>query len=54
MQFTKHNVETPPKGKPKWLRKGVALLAAIATLATGGVVASTASAADIGWGGGNH
>ena len=52
MQLKKHNSKTPPKRKPKWLRKGIALLAAIATLATGGVVASTASAADIGWGGG--
>ena len=52
MQLNKHNVETPPKGKPKWLRKGVALLAAIATLATGGVVASTAYAeGDTGGGG---
>ena len=53
MQFTKHNVETPPKGKLKWLRKGVALLAAIATLATGGVVASTAYAEGDTGGGGN-
>ena len=52
MQLTKHNSKTPPKRKPKWLRRGIALLSAIATLATGGVVASTASAADIGWGGG--
>lgn len=52
MQFTKHNVETPPERKPKWLRKGIALLAAIATLATGGVVASTAYAeGDTGGGG---
>lgn len=52
MQLKKHNSKTPPKRKPKWLRKGIALLAAVATLATGGVMASTASAADIGWGGG--
>lgn len=47
MQFTKHNVETPPERKPKWLRKGIALLAAIATLATGGIVASTAYAGGV-------
>lgn len=52
MQLKKHNSKTPPERKPKWLRKGIALLTAVATLATGGVVASTASAADIGWGGG--
>lgn len=52
MQLKKHNSKTPPERKPKWLRKGIALLAAVATLATGGVMASTASAADIGWGGG--
>lgn len=44
MQLKKHNSKTPPERKPKWLRKGIALLAAIATLATGGVVASTAYA----------
>ena len=53
MQLNKHNVETPPKGKPKWLRKGIALLAAIATLATGGIVASTAYAEGDTGGGGN-
>lgn len=51
MQLNKHNVETPPERKPKWLMKGIALLAAIATLATGGVVASTAYA---GGGGGEQ
>ncbi|MDO5684979.1 MAG: hypothetical protein Q4G37_02620 [Bifidobacterium sp.] len=51
MQLKKHNSKTPPERKPKWLRKGIALLAAIATLATGGVVASTAYA---GGGGGNE
>lgn len=51
MQLNKHNVETPPERKPKWLRKGIALLAAIATLATGGIVASTAYA---GGGGGSQ
>lgn len=44
MQLKKHNSKTPPEGKPKWWRKGIALLAAIATLATGGIVASTAYA----------
>lgn len=47
MQLNKHNVETPPERKPKWLRKGIALLAAIATLATGGIVASTAYAGGV-------
>lgn len=47
----KHNSKTPPEERPKWLRRGIALLAAIATLATGGVVASTAYA---GGGGGNE
>lgn len=51
MQLKKHNFKTPPERKPKWLRKGIALLAAIATLATGGVVASTAYA---GGGGGSE
>lgn len=52
MQLKKHNSKTPPERKPKWLRKGIALLAAIATLATGGVVASTAYAGgDTGGGG---
>lgn len=44
MQLKKHNSKTPPERKPKWLRKGIALLAAVATLATGGIVASTAYA----------
>lgn len=51
MQLKKHNSKTPPERKPKWLRKGIALLAAIATLATGGIVASTAYA---GGGGGSE
>lgn len=51
MQLKKHNSKTPPERKPKRLRKGIALLAAIATLATGGVVASTAYA---GGGGGSQ
>lgn len=33
MQLKKHNSKTPPEGKPKWWRKGIALLAAVATLA---------------------
>lgn len=44
MQLKKHNSKTPPEERPKWLRRGIALLAAIATLATGGIVASTAYA----------
>lgn len=51
MQLKKHNSKTPPERKPKWLRKGIALLVAIATLATGGIVASTAYA---GGGGGDQ
>ena len=51
MQLKKHNSKTPPERKPKWLRKGIALLAAIATLATGGIIASTAYA---GGGGGSQ
>lgn len=47
----KHNSKTPPEERPKWLRRGIALLAAIATLATGGIVASTAYA---GGGGGDE
>lgn len=53
MQFKKHNPKTPPERKPKWLRKGIAVLAAIATLATGGIVASTAYADDDTGSGGN-
>lgn len=51
MQLKKHNSKTPSEGKPKWWRKGIALLAAVATLATGGIVASTAYA---GGGGGSQ
>lgn len=48
----KHNKPTPPKEKPGWLKRGIASLAAFATLATGGLVASTAYAAgDTGGGG---
>jgi hypothetical protein len=52
MQLNKHNVKTPPQSKPNWLRKTVAAVAALATLATGGLVASTAYAGgDTGGGG---
>lgn len=52
MQRNKHNVKTPSRSKPNWLRKTVAAIAALATLATGGLVASTAYAAgDTGGGG---
>lgn len=51
MQLKKHNSKTPPERKPKWLRKGIALLTAVATLATGGIIASTAYA---GGGGGSQ
>lgn len=53
MQLKKHNSKTPPERKPKWLRKGIALLAAVATLATGGIIASTAYAEGDTGGGGN-
>lgn len=43
----KHSKPTPPKEKPGWLRRGIASLAAFATLATGGLVAvSSANAID--------
>ena len=43
----RHNKPTPPKEKPGWLRRGIASLAAFATLATGGLVAvSSANAID--------
>lgn len=51
MQLKKHNSKTPPERKSKWLKRGIALLAAIATLATGGIIASTAYA---GGGGGSQ
>ena len=42
-----HSKPTPPKEKPGWLRRGIASLAAFATLATGGLVAvSSANAID--------
>lgn len=43
----RHNKPTPPKEKPGWLKRGIASLAAFATLATGGLVAvSSANAID--------
>lgn len=52
MQLNKHNVKTLPQSKPNWLRKTVAAVAVLATLATGGLVASTAYAGgDTGGGG---
>ncbi|MGJ4763723.1 hypothetical protein [Bifidobacterium longum] len=52
MQLNKHNVETLPRSKSGWLRKTVAAVAVLATLATGGTVASTAYAeGDTGGGG---
>ena len=43
----KHNKPAPPKEKPGWLKRGIASLAAFATLATGGLVAvSSANAID--------
>lgn len=44
LKYKEHSKPTPPKEKPGWLKKGIASLAAFATLATGGVVASTAYA----------
>lgn len=35
----RHSKPTPPKEKPGWLKRGIASLAAFATLATGGLVA---------------
>ena len=61
LKHKEHSKPTPPKEKPSWLKKGIASLAAFATLATGGLVAvSSANAIDnsgngviIGGGGGN-
>lgn len=61
LKHKEHSKPTPPKEKPSWLKKGIASLAAFATLATGGLVAvSSAVAIDnsgngvvIGNGGGN-
>ena len=61
LKHKEHSKPTPPKEKPSWLKKGIASLAAFATLATGGLVAvSSANAIDnsgngviIGNGGGN-
>lgn len=44
LKHKEHSKPTPPKEKPGWLKKGIASLAAFATLATGGIVASTAYA----------
>lgn len=47
LKYKEHNKPTPPKEKPGWLRRGIASLAAFATLATGGLVAvSSANAID--------
>lgn len=61
LKHKEHSKPTPPKEKLDWLKKGIASLAAFATLATGGLVAvSSANAIDnsgngviIGNGGGN-
>lgn len=61
LKHKEHSKPTPPREKPSWLKKGIASLAAFATLATGGLVAvSSANAIDnsgngviIGNGGGN-
>ena len=61
LKYKEHSKPTPPKEKPGRLKKGIASLAAFATLATGGLVAvSSANAIDnsgngviIGSGGGN-
>lgn len=47
LKYKEHSKPTPPKEKPGWLRRGIASLAAFATLATGGLVAvSSADAID--------
>ena len=47
LKYKEHSKPTPPKEKPGWLKKGIASLAAFATLATGGLVAvSSANAID--------
>lgn len=47
LKHKEHSKPTPPKEKPSWLKKGIASLAAFATLATGGLVAvSSANAID--------
>lgn len=47
LKYKEHSKPIPPKEKPGWLRKGIASLAAFATLATGGLVAvSSANAID--------
>ena len=47
LKHKEHSKPTPPKEKPSWLKKGIASLAAFATLTTGGLVAvSSANAID--------
>lgn len=47
LKYKEHSKPTPPKEKPGWLKRGIASLAAFATLATGGLVAvSSANAID--------
>lgn len=47
LKYKEHSKPTPPKEKPGWLKKGIASLAAFATLATGGLAAvSSANAID--------
>ena len=47
LKYKEHSKPTPPKEKPSWLKKGIASLAAFATLATGGLVTvSSANAID--------
>ena len=47
LKHKEHSKPTPTKEKPSWLKKGIASLAAFATLATGGLVAvSSANAID--------
>lgn len=47
LKYKEHSKPTPPKEKPGWLRRGIASLAAFATLVTGGLVAvSSANAID--------
>lgn len=45
LKYKEHSKPTPPKEKPGWLRRGIASLAAFATLATGGLVAVSSAVA---------
>lgn len=45
LKHKEHSKPTPPKEKPGWLRRGIASLAAFATLATGGLVAVSSAVA---------